>query len=191
MKQISFFLAAAMLIWPAVMHAQDAATEERLNKLSAQIQDLIIAKDAQNKRIEDLASAIRDLQDQQGKPNPTYATQDDLKMLAGKLEEVDSKRREDNEKLVSELKNISKAVTDLAKAPVITKPVVSSSGGGTSAGEKPHYEYTIRKGDTLSAVIAAYKEQGINVKLQDILDANPKLDPKNMSVGLKVIIPAP
>ena len=94
MKRISFLLVAALLATPVVLRAQDPAVEERLNKISAQIQDLIDAKDAQNKRIEELARQLRELQDQQNKPNAAYATQDDLKQLAAKLQEIDQKRKE-------------------------------------------------------------------------------------------------
>ena len=55
MKRISFFLAVTLLAAPELLRAQDAAVEEHLNKLTAQIQDLVDSKDAQNKRIEELA----------------------------------------------------------------------------------------------------------------------------------------
>jgi hypothetical protein len=81
MKKISFFLTVALLAAPAVLRAQDAALEERLNKLSAEIQVLIEAKEAQNKRIDELAKAVDALTQQQNKPNASYASQEDIKQL--------------------------------------------------------------------------------------------------------------
>src|SRR6185503_17844254 len=77
MKRISFFLMTALLAAPMISSAQDAATEERLNKLSAQMEVLIEAKDAQNKKIDALESQVRDLQSQLNKPSGNYASADD------------------------------------------------------------------------------------------------------------------
>jgi septal ring factor EnvC (AmiA/AmiB activator) len=96
MKRISFFLVALLWATPVVLQAQDAAIEERLNKLSAQIQDLADARDAQNKRIDELARQVRALQDQSGKAGAGYATQEDLKQLTTQLQEIDEKRKHDS-----------------------------------------------------------------------------------------------
>ena len=53
-----------------------------MNKLSAQIDVLIEAKDAQNKKIDDLQSQLRDLQNQVSKPSGNYASADDVKQRA-------------------------------------------------------------------------------------------------------------
>src|SRR5215510_12832801 len=103
MKRISLFLAAAMLVAPAALQAQDSAVDERLNKLAGQIKDLIEAKDAQNKRIEELAKGLRELQDQQNRPKGSYASQEDLKRLAQNLQEIDRKRQEDNELIIKKI----------------------------------------------------------------------------------------
>src|ERR1044072_2281703 len=100
MKRISLFLAAALLSAPAFSRAQDAATEERFNQLNGKIDALIEAKNAQNKRIDDIATQLREVQDQLNKPNASYAAQDDVKALAVKLQEVDQKRQSDNERIL-------------------------------------------------------------------------------------------
>lgn len=184
MKRIYLFLVAALLATPIVLRAQDPAVEERLNKLSAQIQDLIDAKDAQNKRIEELARQVRELQEQQNRPNVNYATQDDLKLLAGKLQEIDQKRKEDNALILKRLDDLGKTLSAAARAPAPAPPSTSSSDRG-------HYEYVIQSGDTLTAIVAAYKDKGIKISVDDILKANPGLKPERMSVGQKIIIPAP
>ena len=184
MKRISFFLAAALFAMPAMMRAQDAAVEERLNKLSAQLDDLFAAQQSQRKRTDELAKAVRDLQDQQSKPPVNYATQEDLKQLTEKLQEIDRKRQHDNELLVKSIEDIRKAVGGWARSPAIDSSPLTAS-------DKPHYEKIIESGDTLNAIVAAYREKGIKVTLEQIVNANPGLDPKKLKVGQKIVIPAP
>jgi LysM repeat protein len=193
MKRISFFLAAAILATPVVLRAQDAAVEERLNKLSAQIQDLIDAKDAQKKRLDELAGQLRELQDQQGKPNAGYATQEDLKQLAAKLQEVDRKRQDDSEHVVKELENLRKT---LAAPPVKKTSVPANAPAPGDGGAPPNADngwyHVVKSGQTLEAIAKAYSsEYHIKVTSDDILKANPGLKPERISIGQKIFIPAP
>src|SRR5436190_22463204 len=103
MKKILVLLAAALMVASQQVHAQDAALMERLNKLSGLIDDLIAAKDVQNKKIDELAKAVDALQQQQNKPNASYASQEDVKALKEKLLEIDRKRQDDNEHMLKEL----------------------------------------------------------------------------------------
>jgi len=194
MKRISFFLVALLSATPAVLHAQDAASEERFNKLSAQIQDLSDSLDAQKKRVDELARQVRAIQDQGGKAGAGYASQDDLKQLGAKLQEVDEKRQQDNERILKELDKLGKSLGAPASG-THSKPTASgstsSSGDTPVPADKDHYEYTIQSGDSLSAIARAYSEKGIKVNVDQILKANPGLKPEKMRVGQKIIIPAP
>ncbi|MGD0614849.1 MAG: LysM peptidoglycan-binding domain-containing protein [Verrucomicrobiota bacterium] len=191
MKRISFFLAVTLLAAPAVLRAQDAAVEERLNKLTAQIQDLVDAKDAQNKRIEELAKELRELQDQQGKPNASYASQEDLKQLADKLQEIDRKRQEDNDLILKRIEGLGKTLGSSARPAVAPRPATPPADAGTSTPSDKGYEYVIQSGDTLSIIVKAYAEKNIKVTVDQIVAANPGLNPKRLRVGQKVFIPAP
>ncbi|HEY2081310.1 MAG TPA: LysM peptidoglycan-binding domain-containing protein [Verrucomicrobiae bacterium] len=188
MKRISFLLMTALLAAPAVAPAQDAATEERLNKLSAQIDVLIEAKDAQNKKIDDLQSQIRDLQSQVSKPSGNYASADDVKQLADAVKEVDKKRQEDNEKVLNELEKLGKTLGSTSvrrNSTVESRPPVDVNPNAA------HFEYTVQAGDTLSAIVKAYRDKNIKITSSQILAANPGLKPENMKVGQKIVIPAP
>lgn len=185
MKRVSFFLAAALLISPAIARAQDAATEERLNKLSAQIQDLVDAKDSQERKIGELNRAVQALQQQVNKPTGNYASAEDVKHLADKLQEVDRKRIEDNEKIAKTLEGLGNKMIKVASAPV--KPPADPTPDVSSKG----YEYTIRSGDTLSTIVAAYRTKDIRVSVDQIVAANPGLDPAKMKIGQTIFIPQP
>ncbi len=181
-----------LLAAPVIVPAQDAATEERLNKLSAQIDVLVEAKEAQNKRIEALERQVSDLQSQVSKPSGNYASVDDLKKVADGVNEVDRKRKADREDVADELEKLRKALIGGA-----------GSGGGrrtsvtpvetpkaTFDPATPHMEYQVQSGDSLSAIAKAYRDKGVKVTLQQILAANPGLKPESMKVGQKIIIPA-
>lgn len=191
MKRISFFLAAALLAAPGLLPAQDAAVEERLNKLTGQIQDLTDAKDAQNKRIDALTKELRDLQDQLGKPNASYASQDDLKQLADKFQEMDRKRQEDNDLILKKIEGLGKTLGGSSHASVAAKPQPPAVDATTPAPSDKGFEYVIQAGDTLSVIVKAYAEKNIKVTVDQIVAANPGLNPKRLRVGQKVFIPAP
>lgn len=192
MKRISILIATTLLALPAISPAQDAATEERLNKLSAQIDVLIDAKEAQNKKIEDLQSQIRDLQNQVSKPTGNYASADDVKQLKDAIEEVDKKRQADNEHIVQELQSLANSLKSSASSRHPSPGPTSESGTeARSPISDKGYPYEIQQGDTLAAIAKAYREKGIKVTTQQILDANPGLKANNMKVGQKIFIPQP
>src|SRR5215471_15893829 len=89
------------LVCPA--RGQDAATEERLNKLTGQIEDLLAAERALAKRIDELGKELSDLREELAKPNPVYVSQEDWKHLTESVQEIDQKRLQDYEKIRSEL----------------------------------------------------------------------------------------
>lgn len=181
---------AALLAVPMISSAQDAATEERLNKLSAQIDVLIEAKEAQNKKIDALESQVRDLQSQVNKPSGNYASADDLKQVADAVKEVDKKRVADNEKVLNDLEKIGKALGGGGTGGRRTTTVVPDTKTPVDP-NAPHFEYPVQAGDTLGAIVKAYREKNIKVTIQQILAANPGLKPEALKAGQKIIIPAP
>jgi LysM repeat protein len=190
MKRISFLIVALALGIAPLARSQDAATEERLNKLSGQIEDLIAAQKAQQKQLGDLSKELATFRDQSGKPNSSYASQEDLKRLAEAVKEIDRKRTDDHEKIQTELAKLEKL---LAAPP---KKAAASSTKETPAPEKstPNekgYDYIIMQGDTLSVIVQAYKEKNIKITVDQILKANPGLNANRLRPGQKIFIPAP
>ncbi len=204
MKRISpFFLAAALLAAPVVLRGQDAALEERLNKLSALIQDATDAREVQNKKIEALAKQLEAIQQQQNKPNVTYASAEDVKQLAAKLQEIDRKRQDDNERILKELDRLAKS---LRAAPPGRSTASGAGGsaadaGATSRSDNPaggnapkreeSFPYVVKEKDTIWAIVKAYNEQGVKVTEKQILNANPGLKPETLKPGTTIFIPAP
>ncbi len=189
MKRISVF-AAALALWltPAV-RAQDAATEERLSKLAGQIEDLRAGQDALHKQVEALVRELGNLHDQVSKPTGNYASQEDLKRVADALKEVNQKRIDEAEKVRADLLSLRKSLL----APTGPRRATGSNSAELTHSDKPEngYEYIVKRGDTLSTIIQAYRDNNVKISLEQVLKANPNLKPERMSVGQKIFIPAP
>jgi LysM repeat protein len=190
MKRILISMTSLLLIvMPYYVGAQDAAVEERLDKLNGYIQTLLAAQADQQKRISDLARDVANLQEQVSKPTGNYASQEDLQKLAQSLRDIDQKRIADNEKIVATLEALKKAsiVPHAEKARSKSTPE-SADNSGTS-GSEPGFYYVIQSGDTLSAICLAYRQKGIKVTPEQILKANPGVKATNLQVGQKIFIP--
>lgn len=192
MKRIFFLLVTLALSASPLLRAQDAATEERLNKLSGQIENMIETQQALTKQLDRLAKEIENVREQVGKPTGNYASHEDLKSLAKAIEEVDHKRVQDAEKVRAELLSIRNA---LLKTPATTstKKPGKSPAADAPPSDKPEqgFEYTVQSGDTLSTIVQAYKDKNIKVTVEQIKKANPNLDERKMKVGQRLWIPAP
>ena len=175
------------------LRAQDAATQERLDKLAGRIEDLTAAQDALRKQMNGLSKELESVREQSGKPNTSYARQEDLKGLAESIKEVDRKRIDDAEKIHSELLKLRNG---LEKSLTPPKPKPAAPPREKTVPEKPArdekvFPYVIQSGDTLSAIVQAYKEKNIKVTAAQILNANPGLKAERLIVGTKIFIPAP
>ena len=185
-----------ILIWFLVLgfsvaaaRAQDDATQQQINELNGRIQNLTDSQTVQAKRITALEKDISELRD---KINGPGANQDDLKKLADQVQEIDKKRQEDRELILKEIGKLGKVGGSPSGRKSTPSVTTNAATGGSSAGGKENgYERTIAAGDTLSVIAAAYRDQGIKVTSDQILKANPGLDPKNLKVGQKIFIPAP
>lgn len=183
-----------MLCGTPILRAQDAATEERLNKLSGHIDDLLAMKVEQDKRIAALVKEVDALREQASKPSGNYASAEDLRRLAAQLKEVDILRVADNERIVKEIEKLGKVSTGGGGKTKPSKPAVPPKEepvkNGSTGAEKG-FEHTIASGDTISTIAQAYRDKGVKISSEQILKANPGLKPDKLRVGQKIFIPAP
>jgi nucleoid-associated protein YgaU len=189
MKKISFWI-FLLAFTVCAARGQDAATQEQINKLSGQIQDLQEAREAQNKQISALEKEISELRDKQNQPAANdSASADDLKKLAAQVQEIDKKRQADNEKILKAIEKLGKTG---ATTPTHKPTVASVDAPVPAAGEKQKgYDYEIHSGDTLSAIAKAYRDQGVKVTTTQIIAANPGMNPNALVAGKKIFIPDP
>jgi septal ring factor EnvC (AmiA/AmiB activator) len=190
MRKISLW--ALIFIFTAfAARAQDTATQQQLDKLSGQIQDLLEAQAQNGKRMDALEREIRDLRDKVNTPPPTdSASRDDLKALAEKIQEVDRKRIEDNQHVYEQIKLLGKVVA-AAPAPGAHKPSPKPPADDTAPPAVPQkgYDYVVKPGDTLALIAQAYRDQGVKVTRAQIRAANPKINFDVLLPGKKIFIP--
>lgn len=187
MKKILFLTLFAALT-AAPVSGQDA-TQQQIDKISGQIQDLLDAQALQTKRLDALEKSVSDLRDKVNAPQVSdSASRDDLKQLAEQVQEIDKKRQADRDLILKELEKLGK----ISGAPSRkSAPVATSSDESPTPVPQKGYEYKVQAGNTISAIAKAYQDQGVKVTAGDILKANPKVDPTKLYVGQKIFIPDP
>ncbi len=187
---------AALALCLTAQAQDNSALEQRLNELSGRIETLLENQETLRKQVAGLAREIDGLREKQNRPQPDYASQEDLRELAKAVREVDKKRIEDNKKVYEELGRLGRAIKETVNLP----PPPRSTPSHTSVKEKEPapdpvpekgYEYVIQSGDTLSGIIQAYREKNIKVTMDQVLKANPGLKPERVIPGKKIFIPAP
>ena len=169
---------------------------ERLNKVEGYVQDLQVAQRDQKEQIQALEKEIADLRDKLNQPAVNNsASADDLQKLAGQVQELAKKQQADNDQIVKKIDKLGK----ISAGPAVShKPPPSSRRRQlhrtiqTAAANRTVISTQSRNGNTLSAIVKAYRAQNppIKVTVDQILKANPGLDPKNLPVGKKIFIPA-
>ena len=197
MKRMSFLLVTLALWTAPALRADDAATEERLNKLAGRIDDLVAGQESLRNRIQALEREVEAVREQVAKPTGNYASQDELKRLADAVKDVDQKRMKDAEQVQAQFLKLSKVVaatppsSPTTKKPAANSPTERASAETAAAPEKGFGEYTIRSGDTLSLIVQAYRDKNIKLTAEQIVKANPGLVAEKLKVGQKIWIPAP
>ena len=192
MKRFLFVCATLTLCLTPLARAQDAATQERLDKLSGRIDDLIAGQDSLAKQMSELRRELESVREVASKPPGNWASPEDLKRVARAVEDVDRKRIADSELVQKQLEKIRQALDRPIPQP---KKLTSAPARDNPAPEKPArpeqgVEHVIKQGETLSAIVQGCREQKIKVTQKQILDANPGLKADLMIPGKKIFIPA-
>src|ERR1700677_2965392 len=117
--------------------AQDAATQQQLDKLSGQIQDLTEAKAQQGKRLDTLEKEINDLSDKLNQPAVNNsASVDDLKKLAEQVQDIDQKRQDDRKLILDQLEKLAKGTASgSGHHPTYNPPPETDNDNSTPAPE--------------------------------------------------------
>jgi len=198
MKRISFLWVVALLVSATISRADDAAVEERLNKLGGQIEDLLAAAAKQDKRLSALEKELESVREQAARPSGHYASQDELRKMWEKLQEIDRNRVADSEKFVKAFEKLGRATAESpgggkksARSPVPPPEDPPKGGSSAGGGGEKGFEHVIAAGDSFSTIAQAYREKGVKVTSEQIQKANPNLKANSLKVGQKVFIPSP
>ena len=187
------FSAFAQNVAPREAALERTALYEQVRTLNSRLvniletQELLIKKQSDlDDRLDRLARELGSVKDRIGKEAPDYVTREELKVYVDKLKEIDEKRQSDKALIV-------KSIQELSKLPVVAAPVAPPA---TLPPVGPTYEYTVQPGDNLGGIVRAYntefEKQGLkNVKISQIEQANPGLNPDRILVGQVIRIPIP
>ncbi|HEX9047494.1 MAG TPA: LysM peptidoglycan-binding domain-containing protein [Verrucomicrobiae bacterium] len=196
MKKISLWFLMLILTAPLAPAQQSSATQQQLDELRGQIQNLNELLDAQRKHIDALEKEIGDLRDKVNTPVANdSASNADLKKLADQVQEIANKRAEDRETILNQIEKLSKLV---AAAPVAVAPP-SHKSAPKATSEEPTapatpmvgHEYKIQQGDTLGLILKAYRDKGVKVSKSQVIKANPGINPDVLIPGKVLFIPDP
>src|SRR5580692_7074194 len=155
MRKISLWL-FILTITVCAARGQDAATQQQIDKLSGQIQDMLETQAAQTKRLDALEKQISDLSDKLNQPAAANdsASADDLKKLAAQVQEIDKKRQADNEQVLKQIEKLGKVSggsTGHKSAAAVPATAATDSPTASTGSPQKGYDYTIAAGDTVSA----------------------------------------
>ena len=190
MKKLSFLI-LLVVFSAATVSGQESATQQQLDKLSGQIQDLLEAQAQQGKRLDAMAKEIGELREKVNAPKTEdNASASDLKALAQKVQEVDKKRQKDNEAISQQIEKLGKVIVG---APVKIKTPTPKPVDDTTTSDVPQkgYYHTVEAGESWGAIAKAYRDQGVKITTSQLIKANPKMNPDLLIVGKKIFIPDP
>jgi LysM repeat protein len=179
----------------AVAARQDA--EDRYKRLNSAIEDLQTAHISQQKKIAVVLDNMDSLREEQIKAagRASASKEDirrlskDLQDLAKAIQEIDRKREEDKKLILDKIRDLANIPVPEVPKPVIVKP--DPAPPVKPATPQKWYEYEVKQGDTLTAIVEAYRQSGVKVTHEQVLKANPKLNPAKLKVGQKITIPEP
>jgi len=184
---------SASLAW-----SQESATQQQIDKLSGQIQDLLEAQAQQGKRLDQIERDITELREKVNTPVVNdSASRSDLEKLARQVQEIDQKRQDDREMIIKQIDQLSNQIGKMAILPPpstghhTTSERHSDGDTPTPTPNVPQtgYDYVVKQGDTLGLIVKAYKDKGVKVTKSQVIAANPKMNPDVLIPGKKIFIP--
>lgn len=191
--------------------AEREAAEERYKRLNTAVEGLLSAQADNQRRLTAQADEIRTVRAESTRTDTgKYATRDELKRLAEKVQEIEDKRLADRKLIEEKFDELRTEIRKLLSAPLASspqkgKPSPAGEKGGEKSTEKTQEKtaappanqegvwYTVESGNNLTAIVAAhnehFKNEGKKTSVKLIQDANPNLKPTSMKVGQKIFIP--
>ena len=178
--------------------AEQQATDEKFKRLAADIESLRAANQAILDKLSSLNDDLKQIRADQAHLAASAISREDLKPLAQRIEEVDKKREADRQLVSDEFKKTAERLERLLTAGVEPVPRAPARPPRTNTVVPPEdgFSYTIKDGDRLPEIVAAYNDdfKSKNMKrisLRMAMDANPDVDWTHLKVGQKIIIPRP
>lgn len=186
--------AAAQVSYGAQQYAEQQQAEERWRKLSSQVEELERTQELLRKRINTLEEENRTLRSDVARNSQAGVSPEEfqrvIKQLSDKLKELDDKRVADNKAIVEQVTRSIKELKPGGVAPAGRTQKVPDPSDPLPPTQEG-YTHVMQEGQTISAVVQAFRAQGVNTSTKAILEANPKLNPNRLKPGTEIFIPKP
>lgn len=177
--------ARAQSPYTAAAAADRLEAEERYRRLNAMMEELQATLEAQRRRIDALVSEVQSLREDTLRRSQQAVSREEFQQYVEQLRQVDQKREADRKLILDELAKLASA------PPPRPEPAKDRATASAPAKAGEFIEYEIKPGDTVSAIVAACREQGLKVTVAQIAAANPKLNVDRVRPGQKILIPKP
>jgi hypothetical protein len=177
-------LGAAQPLTVAQARALQQEFTQRYERLSGLVEDLMDSQAALNKRVDALATEVREVRATTAGLPPNAVTQEQLRDAVEALRvAINQQQAEQGRKITGELEQLRKLLDRAApSSPPPTRDTTPKEG----------YDYTINPGDTVSAIVEAYRAAGVKgLSVDMVLKANQGLKPERLIPGKKIFIPDP
>jgi hypothetical protein len=184
--------APAVAAVPESKPAPASEVKEVYERLNSDIETLAAANVSLQKRVAALAEELKNIREEQSRAGVAAgSSQEDLRKLAEKIQEVDRKRETDRELILGEIEKIRKSIAALAAAAPEHTSVPTIIPPGAKEKSVP---YTVRKGDTALAILGDYnmelKSKGLKtITLKQVEEANPSVNFKKLKAGQSILLP--
>lgn len=181
------------------------ADGEEFKRLAGEVADLREANVALQRRMaqlesktEALENALREANERAVANFGTVATREDLTKMGEMMRDLDQKREADRKLILDQLEKLSLGLNLSTEVSRSGKKGESKSASAAPA--KPFegnvLKYRVQSGDMLEKVLRTFnqqlKEDGRpRVTFEQVLAANPGLNPNNLLAGKEILLPVP
>jgi TolA-binding protein len=180
----------------APIGAQARFYAEQFRRLRGEIDELKGAHALQQQQTDKLKTQVKTLTDENQKLNRRlagkFATAEEMEAMRAALKELDANRLQDRaivQKALADLGKLIQKVAQQKAAPVEPAPRVVARDFKFNTHKVGPGEFL---GNIIVAYNRAYKEEGLGIVTQNqVLKANPGLNPNRLLVGQKIKIPLP
>lgn len=162
--------------------------EEKNRRMEANMEELQSTLEVLRKRLESQSSEIISLREELTRSKGDSVKPSQLDALAQEMTKtMNEYRKKDRELILGELNKLRADLLAEVRQGARSTPPPNATRAPEPVGE--HYAYTIESGNTISGIIKAFKDQGVSVSLEEVMRANPGVDPTKLQVGQTIKIP--
>lgn len=162
--------------------------EEKNRRMEANMEELQSTLEVLRDRLQAQSSEIVSLREELTRSKGDSVKPSQLDALAQEMTKtMNEYRKKDRELILGELNKLREDLLAEVRQGSRATPPPSTTRAPEPVGD--HYAYTIEAGNTISSIVKAFRDQGVNVSTEDVLKANPGVRPTSLQPGQTIKIP--